>query len=415
MALINTTNVVDSAMYLKARVPKNMVGDNYYIENLQDKRNQDWAYRYNVVGIEEEKDKQINYTKELPTYSPIDVVIRSVKGERGEDLGTDWAELSFRDLQYPVNVGKRFRFSLDFPDMTQMTEEEKYYDSSVWLTINQSPINPRRSCVVRRCNGNIALVGSPDRTYKNVTEVRYEPCAQLTELKYMNKYYNQTLVVPQAEWYIWLQMNYFTNFIKPNDRIIIGLTDVEDLENNSVYQVKAVVKANSQKTFARNHQTGMEEIPLIILAVDKDVAGQGDDLANRIPEQCPIYKVGKDTNTQNYYIEMENTETKDIVDPDITIDLMLGEEGDFNVYFVLNGLKDTTKRQFTYTTKLNGIKEENWGKYFTCAFDVETGKFTIKNLKQCNRGLVEIEFKCVDVDLAEPVVQKYTFKLGGFY
>ena len=54
MALINTTNVVDSSIYLKARLPNNMVGDNYYIENLQDKRNKDWAFRYNKVDIEEE-------------------------------------------------------------------------------------------------------------------------------------------------------------------------------------------------------------------------------------------------------------------------------------------------------------------------------------------------------------------------
>ena len=36
MAVINTTNVIDSSMYLKAKLPKNMVGENYYIENLQD-------------------------------------------------------------------------------------------------------------------------------------------------------------------------------------------------------------------------------------------------------------------------------------------------------------------------------------------------------------------------------------------
>ena len=122
----------------------------------------------------------------------MDVVIRSVKGERGEDLGTDWEELSFRDLKYPIGVGRRYRFSLDFPDMTKMTEDEKHYDTSVWLAINENPVAPRRSCVVRRCNGNIALVGSPDRSYQNITEARYEPCIQVTELRYMNKYYNQT-------------------------------------------------------------------------------------------------------------------------------------------------------------------------------------------------------------------------------
>ena len=117
MAVINTTNVIDSSMYLKARLPKNMVGENYYIENLQDKRNKDWAYRYNVVGIEEEIERQYQYTCELPSYTPIDVVITSVKGEKGEDLGTDWASLSFRFLMVnsPVSTSKlQVKYLLQF-------------------------------------------------------------------------------------------------------------------------------------------------------------------------------------------------------------------------------------------------------------------------------------------------------------
>ena len=418
MAVINTTNVIDSSMYLKAKLPKNMVGENYYIENLQDKRNKDWAYRYNVVGIEEEIAKPLKYTCELPAYTPVDVVIRSVKGERGEDLGTDWEELSFRDLNYPIGVGKRYRFSLDFPDMTKMTEDEKHYDTSVWLAINENPVAPRRNCVVRRCNGNIALVGSPDRSYQNITEARYEPCIQVTELRYMNKYYNQTLVIPQAEWYVYLQLNYFTNFIKINDRLILGLSDVEDRENNSVYQVKAVVKANSQKTFARNNQTSIEDIPLIILALDKDEAADGDDLINRIPNQAPLYKVEQENPVYEYYIEMENAETEETVQPDVTTDLMLGEMAEFRVYLAFNVEKVDGKHKFVFEAKLGGIKQENWNKYFKCNFDEETCVFTIKNLKQCNRGVVNVELRCVDEDLtaqAQPVIQNYTFKLGGFY
>ena len=416
MALINTTNVVDSSIYLKARLPNNMVGDNYYIENLQDKRNKDWAFRYNKVDIEEELQRQYEYTCELPTYTLLrDVVIRSVKGEKGEELGTDWAQLSFRDLKYPIGVGRRYRFSLDFPDVESMTEEEKHYDTSVWIAMNEDPIAARRSCVIRRCNGNIALVGSPNKTYQNITEARYEPCIQVNELRYMNKYYNQTLVVPQAEWYVYLQMNYFTNCIKINDRIILGASDVEDPENNTVFQVKAVIKANSQKTFARNNKTAIQDIPMVILAVDKDVTGADDDLVNRIPAQAPIYKVEQSKPVYEYYIEMENAETEEIIQPDVTTDLMLGEEMSLNIHLMLNEEKVLGTHNFEYTAKLGGIKQENWGKYFSCEFDNGTGEFSIKNLKQCNRGVVGIEIKCTDTDLAEPVVQNYTFKLGGFY
>ena len=79
MAIIDTTNVTNSSMLLKSRLNKNMSKDNHYINNLQAKRDQDWEFRYNVVGIEEEKEKQIGYTDLLPNYTPLDVVIRSVK------------------------------------------------------------------------------------------------------------------------------------------------------------------------------------------------------------------------------------------------------------------------------------------------------------------------------------------------
>ena len=127
MPLFNTTDIVDSSIFLKAKLDKNKVGSNYYIENLQNKRDKDWEYRSNIVGIEEELNKQVDYTRELPLYTPIDVAIRGVKGEKGKDLGDDWANIAFRDLKHPLNLGGRYRFSLDFPDMSLMSEEDKYY------------------------------------------------------------------------------------------------------------------------------------------------------------------------------------------------------------------------------------------------------------------------------------------------
>jgi len=122
----------------------------------------------------------------------------------------------------------RYRFSLDFPDMTLMTEEEKHYDTSVWLAINKSPIKPGNSCVVRRCNCNIALVGSYDNSYTNLNEIRYEPAIIENDNKYVNVYSNMVLSVPQAEYYLTMQLNYFTNCIKINQRLMLGGTDPTD-------------------------------------------------------------------------------------------------------------------------------------------------------------------------------------------
>lgn len=154
MAIIDTTDVIDSSIYLKAKLKHNMVGENYYIENLQDKRNADWEFRYNVVDIEEELHKQINYTKELPCYTPIDVVIQSAKDEMGEELGTDYAILAFRELFHPNEIGYRYRFDFDhvgegMQDLSTMSEEDKYYNTSVWLGINKSPLSAGNSQIGR--------------------------------------------------------------------------------------------------------------------------------------------------------------------------------------------------------------------------------------------------------------------------
>ena len=36
MMIVDTTNVIDNSIFLKAKLDKTMVGSNYYLENLQD-------------------------------------------------------------------------------------------------------------------------------------------------------------------------------------------------------------------------------------------------------------------------------------------------------------------------------------------------------------------------------------------
>lgn len=189
MAVIDTTNVIDNSIYLKASLKKNMVGDNYYIENLQDKRDADWEYRYNRVDIEEELVKQTQYTKENPDYTPIEAVITNVKSDKGEDLGTDWAHLSFRDLKHFNNEGSRYRFDLSFPDMTAMTEDDKHYGTSIWICVNKAPIKAGNSCTVRRCDTTLTLVGYPNRDKRKTKqrEIHLEPVILENEMKLKRK------------------------------------------------------------------------------------------------------------------------------------------------------------------------------------------------------------------------------------
>lgn len=434
MPLIDTTNTVDTSMYLKANLANNMVGDNWYLYNLQEKRNQDWDYRYNVVDIEEELHKQINYTTEVPCYTPIQAVIQTVKNDRGKSLGDDWASLVFKDLRHPNALGYRYRFDYDYQGegmqkLSSMSEEEKYYNTSIWLAVNKSGISPGNTLVVRRCNTSIALVGSPTRNYNNITEVRYEPGILENELKMINIYYNQTTVIPQAEWYLTMQLNYFSNFIEINDRIILGGVDVEDESNNTLFKVKAIVKANSTRTFTDFGSMDLKNIPLITLGLDRDLADSDDDFYKRIASKSPIYPVveisEKDNTPEGDYIVSMLTYNKD------NNDLRSTEKGyneSLNSYKILLGqiikrtmVLENAEQQvfndFEFSLNLPGISEDEYMEYFR--FEPIKDKngilnsFSLKNLKQYDEDYLILT--CESKLNGKIFKKEFRFDLGGFY
>lgn len=401
MGLIDSTNIIGSAISLKAKLDKNMVPTNYYIQSLQEKRNSDWLMRYNVVDIEEELQKQLSYTSSYPEFTPIEVVIQSVKDERGKDLGMDWAEICFQDLEHYNNIGSRYRFDLSFPDMSQMTEEEKFYDTNIWIAINKSPIGPGNSCVIRRCNGSIALQGSPTNQYDNITEIRYEPVILENDLKYINLYYNQTLVIPQAEWYATMQMNYFSNSIKINDRFIFGGIDDLDRTNNSVYKVKAIVKASSLKTFSKKGATEIDTIPLIIIAMDKDVLAETDDLSTRVATGAPVYMVQEEDPQDIYYIKLNENNNL----------ILTGQTENYAPELMLNN-EVQTGVEFDYNLTLGDLDYTNYCD-FESSYENGVNTFTVKCLKKCSAFNLTITISAI---VNEETIQKdFEIELGGFY
>ena len=403
MALYDTSNIIDNSIFLKAKLDKNMIGSNYYIENLQDKRDQDWDYRYNVVGIEEELKKQTSYTAENPVFSAIDAVITHVKSDKGEDLGTDWAHLSFKNLKHPCDIGTRYRFSLDFPNMEEMSEEEKHYDTSIWLCINKSPIRAGNACTVRRCNAALTLLGSPINNKDYITEVRQEPCILENELKYMQTYYNLNVPVPQAEWYATMQLNYFTNHIRLNDRFVVGVIDSETRENNSIYKVKAVVKSTLDKTFIRDGQDEIESTPLIVIALDKDLIAPDDDIINRVAESTPIYKTIEEEPAYEYYIKIKEPCEQRI---------LLTQVENYEVNLCYNN-KKIDDVEFEFSVMLNGIIQKNWGNYFKFE-QISNNCFSIQNMKACNRGSLIVTASC-KTPIGEKIEEHFEIELGGFY
>lgn len=412
MALFNTTDIVDSSIYLKAKLKNNMVGDNYYIENLQAKRDSDWEYRYNVVDIEEELHKQTSYSINLPLYTPIEAVINSVKSDTGEDLGIDWASLSFKDLNHHNEIGSRYRFDYGenggMMDLCSMSEEEKYYKTCVWLGINKSPIHPGNSLMVRRCNANIGLVGSPNRSYDNITEIRYEPVILESELKYISMYYNETITLPSAEWYLIMQLNYFTNFIKINDRFILGGVSLIDRANNTVFKVKSVMKSTSFKTFSELGSDEVSNVPLLYLALDRDLIDEADNFETRIANQCPIYVAPneemKDTPIGDYVITLS--------DPD-KMRILLGEKMAKNV--ILGNILGEKVTKFTINAQFQNPDFSSTPTSYYIFQQTSENSFTIQNLKTCSEPVI-VTCSCSNPDDTQQTLsQSFTFILGGFY
>ena len=377
MAIIDTTDVIGSAMAQKANLQKNLTKENYYLKSLQDKVNREWNYRYNVVDIEEEKEKQKEYTSQYPIYSPIEAVIQRVITDKGEKLSDDWKRIVFRDIKHPVFLGQRFRFAYDFEKFVEMTEEEKRVEASVWIAANFDTTAPTKGIVIRRCNTNIAFGGSPNRNHKNITEVHYEPCILESDLKYINTYFNKVLNISQAEIYAIMQYNFFTQNILVNDRYIIGDTDLEVRDNNTAFKVKAVTKFFGDTTFKVNSNEELADIPFVVVALDRDTLAVNDDFERRLAERCTLYKTGQEVITSGYNIKFEEP---------VETTILLGEQATYkcNLY---EGETLMESETLSITTDLEGTDDPEM--YFGVR-QKGNNEIVITNRKTYTKGKLKI-------------------------
>lgn len=422
MAVINTTDIVESSIFLKAKLKKNMVGDNYYIENLQSKVDAEWNYRYNVCDIEEEKVKQNFYTTQKPVYTPVEVVIQHVTTEKGVKLAEDWKKLVFKNLKHPVFRGKRFRFSLDFDKNPLYTEEEKEIESSIWLGVNLDSVSPTTSIVVRRCNTNLMFAGSPNLSYDNITEYHCEPCILDDEFKYINVYMNSVVNVNQAEVYATMQYNHFTKNIKVNDRFVIGNTDLEDRQNNTVFKVKAVSKYAGDATFKTGVIADNVDIPLVVIALDRDVLSEQDDLEHRVAMQPALYKVENQIKPEPIVPNdtPSNEEIEDIpaiqnlyelvVSTDCENKILLEEQGVFDCKLLCNG-NEVKVDNFNCVADLLGTEKDSL--YFDLE-RVNNCTFAVYNKRPYLNNKLLLKFTCESID-GTSYEKEIAVVLGGYY
>lgn len=222
----NITDAPDKYDIL-SRTPKNYSKDNYFLKELQDKVNAEWTYRPNRVDIEFEQD----WGSEK--YGSMEVVVQSVKSDKGQDLSNDCRRVVFKNiLEDRFRRGSKFRFSPRY-NLNDFDNEK-----NVWLVTNFDRASVTSSVIIERCNGSI---GSAYLDEQGVTKYHYEPVIQGRELYSTNLRYADPIVAPQSQITIICQHNNFTRDYFINQRFIIGY--------DKVYRITAINKYYTDTTF----------------------------------------------------------------------------------------------------------------------------------------------------------------------
>ena len=313
----------------KSRVYKNMSKNNYYLKTLQNKVDDEWKYRGNIVDIEEETDFGSNI------FIPIEVKIQNVYDVTMKTtLSDNWKKINYKNIFYKAPLGQRYRFSLDF--INYDPEDENLIDKSIWIGVNIDSINPTHGLIIRRCDSFLTICSDKGN-------IHYEPICIESDFKHSNLYLDQSIVIPQGELYAIMQYNAYTKFLKINDRFLIGPTDSEDRYNNTVFKVRAIRKYQSTNTYNLN------SIPLVFLALDKDDIGPDDDLKSRIVKTNGTYRE-KNLIQENIDLsnKKEDSDSDDKIDnTELSIRIITEDGTDINERILLN----TTKKYYCYLYK----------------------------------------------------------------
>ena len=354
----NTTDYTDVSPYLKSKLSKNFVGDNYWIESFQNKMDKVWDYATNVVDIEESQEVFDNdIVKAKLKYKPIEVRITSAYDEKGQKLTDDFKQIVFKRLDHPLRLARKYKF--DVNNFVDPIEKDK----SIWLNVNFDKINMGASAIIRRCNGTIGLL------VNNNTEEWYEPVIIENEFSYTNEDYNTTVKIAQDELYITLQYNEYTKNIDISDRFIVGALDFEDINKNSVYKVKAIHRIGTDNTFQTNN------ISIIKLALRLDTINPEIDLV-KLDEKGNAHYIA------DYYLKKEQTGTTEKEDKEYHLQISPnvdtiaeGDTVEFSCY-LYNG-EQKVEDNLEYSFELP--KTENDNLYFSVE-QIDTNNFKVTNL-----------------------------------
>ena len=355
--IMDNSNVKDP-YYLITQTPPNLVKDNYYLHELQEKVDADWEYRPNRVWIE--KEDGIGVEK----YSPIEVVIQTVKNDKGETVSDDWRNIVFRDIKYPHRIGMRYRFSYDF-DL-----KEPDIDKSVWIALNQNSVSPTASQVICRCNGTIKSIWE-DHGNGGKTSVHEEPVIQTTKLTSANFLYNEVAVDPKGQLTIIAQHNKYTEQYYINQRFVIGY--------DRVYKVTNIIKTDSLATYK------VKDVGVMRIYLEMDQIGELDDMENRLAYNGRYEEPTPSETDGNYELVLVKPESIPTTFDEIEVKAQV----------LINGSPSVNDKP-VFNIEIKDINPDvthqyELDKFCSYTYDEETDTYTIIK----NEGLVDLRRKVV--------------------
>lgn len=321
MAVYDSTNVKNTRTLL-SQTPPNYVPENYYMKELQQKINADWPYRPNRFDIEKE------FVMGSEVYEPIQVVLQSVKNDKGTEVADDWMRVVYKDIYQNTHIGERFRFSQDLDHRAPVENR------SIWLAVNHDGVNQTSSQVIRRCNGTIIGLYTDENGVKTYHE---EPVVQGDKLTTTTFQYNEVAIDPKGQLTILAQYNKYTKQWYINQRFVIG--------TNTVYKVANIIANDSETTY------NPEDVGVIKVYLDIDQIGKRDDFVKRIayngdPDQ-PIGDV------ENAHTDVNERVIKilDAADQQINVPDILMQTFEFKPALFINGVisGDIVNVDFTLT------------------------------------------------------------------
>lgn len=375
MGKIIKSTFVNNPYNLISQTPPNLPKDNYYLHTLQDKVDADWEYRPNRVDVEREQ------TIGEGDYTPLEVVIQTIRSDTGEKVSDNIRRIVFRDIKYQAPIGTKFKFSYNF-DLYEPDE-----DKDVWLVTNKNSTNPTESATITKCNGTIASTYVDEN---GINKIHYEEVYSSTNLSSTVPNFNAAIVTAKSDLTLLVQHNKYTRNYYVNQRFVVGY--------NQVYKVAAIQNMDSLHTYKA------DGAGLSILYVNLDQISEYDNFDTRLAYN------GKSEEINPSQPEVKGEYEFKIITPQPLPTELYSEPIEFMAGLYINGnIVDGT---FIKQPELK-IGMSDWTRYVDLQYVAGQNTFVLRRKKVVNKKLEVI----VKIDTNDPnnqeMSQSFELFLGG--